>query len=254
MIPPIKLEECHSAKIKLVYACLLAWYKFFRFSRWRQVRFGDKSSRTSQLREAPLNRSIPGFWKHFNDPSHQTQLLSNTSYSTDQLISVDSFTAARTNFIIMESSPRIEDENSSDLFRPSKRRKFYRKRTDGEDQASPALPFAKPPPPASMTVDELITHHAHLTETQDHNTDEEPLSVAEILRQRKAALRRKGGIEFTNSHASTSSIPQTGDALIVKEDDTPADIKSVIERFAPQTGQVSDVADKHMYAFPQPFA
>ena len=152
----------------------------------------------------------------------------------------------------MEFSPQNEGENSSDLFRSSKRRKFYRKRTDGEDQASPALPSATPPP-VSMTVDELITHHAHLTETQDRNTDGEPLSVAEILRQRKAALRRKGGIEFTNSHACTSSIPQTGDALIVKEDDTPADIKSVIERFAPQTGQVSDVADKHMYAFPQPF-
>lgn len=152
----------------------------------------------------------------------------------------------------MESSPRIDSENSSDLFRPSKRRKFYRKRTDGEDQASPTLPSTTPPP-VSMTVDELITHHAHLTEAQDQNTDQEPLSVADILRQRKAALRRKGGIEFTNKHTSTSSTPQAGDALILKEDDTPADIKSVIERFAPQTGQVSDVADKHMYAFPQPF-
>ena len=79
--------------------------------------------------------------------------------------------------------------------------------------------------------------------------DDEPLSVAEILRQRKAAVRRKGGIEFTSSHTPVSTAPQISDALVVKEDDIPAEIKSVIERFAPQTGQVSDVADKHMYAF-----
>lgn len=103
-----------------------------------------------------------------------------------------------------------------------------------------------------MTVDELITHQGRFSESQDQKSEEESLPVAEILRQRKAALRRTGGIEFTNSHASASNRPQTSDALIVKEDDTPADIKSVIERFAPQTGQVSDVADKHMYAFPPP--
>lgn len=152
--------------------------------------------------------------------------------------------------VIMQTSLPSEGENSSDLFRPSKRRKFYRKRTDGEDEGSPIHSSA--PPPESMTVDELISHQGRLTETQHHKTDEEPLSIAAILRQRKLALPRKGGIEFTNSHTSTSSTSQTSDALIVKEDDTPADIKSVIERFAPQTGQVSDVADKHMYAFPPP--
>ena len=99
-----------------------------------------------------------------------------------------------------------------------------------------------------MTVDELISHHAHVTQTQDEKPNEEPLSIAEILRQRKAALRRKGGIEFSNTQSSTSTEPQTNDALAAKEDDIPADIRSVIERFAPQTGQVSDVADKHMYA------
>lgn len=149
----------------------------------------------------------------------------------------------------MESSPQIERENPSDLLRPSKRRKFYRKRTDAEDGGSPTL-SSPPAPPESMTVDELISHHGHLSEIQAQKADEEPLSVAEILRQRKAALRRKGGIEFTNSHTSTSTTEQTGDALILKEDEIPANIKSVIERFAPQTGQVSDVADKHMYAFP----
>ena len=149
---------------------------------------------------------------------------------------------------MMESNPQREGDNSSDLFRPSKRRKFYRRRTDAEDRASPTL-SSTPPPPESMTLDQLISRHGHLAESQEQKTDEESVSVAEILRQRKAALRRKGGIEFTKSHTSTPSTPQTSDALILKEDDTPADIKSVIERFTPQTGHISDVADKHMYAF-----
>ena len=149
----------------------------------------------------------------------------------------------------MRSNPPSEAESSSDLFRPSKRRRFYRKRTDAEDEVLPTV-SSPPPPPESMTVDELISHHARLTDTPDQKADEEVSSVADILRHRKAALRRKGGIEFNNTHTSTSATPQTSDALEVKGDDTPADIKLVIDRFAPQTGQVSATTDKHMYAFP----
>ena len=133
-----------------------------------------------------------------------------------------------------------------------KRRKFYRKRADAEDESPPPTISSAPPAPHSMTLDQLISHHAHLTETQHQEKEEEPSSVAEILRQRKAALRRKGGIEFTNAHTSTSNT--TSDTLVAKEHEIPADIKAVIERFAPQTGQLSDVADKHMYASsPPPF-
>ena len=150
--------------------------------------------------------------------------------------------------LTMQSNPPSEAENSSDLFRPSKRRRFYRKRTDAEDDTLPTV--SSPPHPESMTVDELISHHGRLVDTPDQKIDEKSASVAEILRHRKAALRRKGGIEFNNSYTYTSATPQTTDALEVKGDDTPADIKLVIDRFAPQTGQVSAITDKHMYAFP----
>ena len=149
--------------------------------------------------------------------------------------------------------PQPEGENNpSDLVRPTKRRKFYRKRTDLDDETSPSPSCS--PPQQPMTVDELISHHAQITDIQDQKLNEDPLSVADILRQRKAALRRKGGIEFSNAQSSSSTTPQTNDALTLKEDDTPADIRAVIERFAPQTGQVSDVADKHMYAVPLPIS
>ena len=145
-------------------------------------------------------------------------------------------------------STKDENDPDQDLFRSTKRRKFYRKRTDPEDESLPSP--SSSPPPQPMTVDELISHHAQVTHIQDQGSNEDIPSFAGILRQRKAALRRKGGIEFSNAQSSNSTTPQTNDALVVKEDDTPADIRAVIERFAPQTGQVSDVADKHMYAFP----
>ncbi len=147
-----------------------------------------------------------------------------------------------------QSNLSTDPDTLSDHFTPSsKRRKFYRKRTDAQHDAEPALSSA--PPPQSMTLDQLIQNHAHPTQSHHQDPDEEPSSVADILRQRKAALRRKGGVEFTNNNTSTATASKPSDALIVKGDETPADIKAVVERFAPQTGQVSDVADKHMYAF-----
>ena len=146
------------------------------------------------------------------------------------------------------SNLSTDPDTLSDHFTPSsKRRKFYRKRTDAQYDAEPALSSA--PSPQSMTLDQLIQNHAHPTQPHRQDADEEPSSVAEILRQRKAALRRKGGVEFTNNSTSTATASKPSDALTVKGDETPADIKAVVERFAPQTGQVSDVADKHMYAF-----
>ena len=154
----------------------------------------------------------------------------------------------------MEPSTQQDSEISSDLFRSSKRRKFYRKRTDAEDEdpssVTPSASLPLPPPePELMTIDELISQNGQHASPSKQSDDETPLSVAEILRQRKVAQRRRGGIEFTNSAISTPNTLQPGDALVEK-DDTPPDIKAVIERFAPQTGQVSDVADKHMYARP----
>ncbi len=125
-----------------------------------------------------------------------------------------------------------------DSFRPNKRRKFYRRRSDTPDErAVVAAPSAAAIPPQPLTVDELIAQNG---------PEELQLSVTEIVRQRKAAQRRRGGIEFTNLNISSSAVPQSSDALVETEDGVTADIKSVIDRFAPQTGQVSEAADKHM--------
>jgi len=137
---------------------------------------------------------------------------------------------------------------SADSSRPAKRRRFYRKRTDTEEDEAPHASAAQPVTTSELqTVDELVSQNGYTAKPLSHS-GEAPLSVADLIRQRKAIQRRRGGIEFTNLYPATSAtdVPQHSDTLVEK-DDTPADIKSVIGRFAPQTGQVSEATDKHMY-------
>lgn len=153
----------------------------------------------------------------------------------------------------MASHLQGPDQPSPQTFRPAKRRRFYRKRTDAEDDdASDGPSFPKVATPQLQTVDELISHNGSVRSHGNNAEGEHPLSVADLIRQRKAILRRRGGIEFTNLNPSisASNIAEPDDALIAREDDTPSDIKSVIERFTPQTGQVSETTDKHMYVRP----
>lgn len=142
----------------------------------------------------------------------------------------------------------ISDPVSTDFPRPAKRRRFYRKRTGTEEDDAPHVSAAQSViVPKVQTIDELVARNGHITKPPTQS-EEAPLSVAELVRQRKAIQRRRGGIEFTNLNPTTSTIdvPQHSDTLGEK-DDTPADIKLVIGRFAPQTGQVSEATDKHMY-------
>lgn len=146
--------------------------------------------------------------------------------------------------------PTQMDTTPSDPSLPSfKRPKYYRKRAEietpppGDDAKSDSNEVEAKP----LTLDELILHHR-----LDHNMTVEgdeysQFSAAQIMRQLKAVPKRRGGIEFTipTVNARTDSPePEDGDQLKDK-DATAQDIKTVVDRFAPQTGQVADV-DKHM--------
>ena len=144
----------------------------------------------------------------------------------------------------------VEVEVSSDLNSPpSKRRKFYRKRETLEEEivddniiSANATPVTSEP----LTIEELISHHANQSDISRQHEESTLPTTAEILRQRKAAQRKRLGIEFTNADNARASIivPESSNALAEKNDITPV-IKTVVDRFAPQTGQVADV-DKHM--------
>lgn len=151
----------------------------------------------------------------------------------------------------MDTAAQIDLTSTNLKTRPFKRRKFYRKRGEADDSATidditsetnKDNDAARP-----LTTEGLISTHGQNQEEEEQGQGEDShLPSAQILRQRKAAQRRRGGIEFTNTSTIriSDAAPANSDALIEK-DDTVQEIMTVVDRFAPQTGQVADV-DKHM--------
>lgn len=139
----------------------------------------------------------------------------------------------------MENTLDIE-QAASDLYtRPSKRRKYYRKR--GEEEL-PTVEDDTKMEAGALTIDELISFHGSLHSSHESQGQPLPLSAAEIISHRKVQ-RRRLGIEFNTSN-TVRTILAPESSSVTKKDDTP-EIKTLIDRFTPQTGQVADV-DKHM--------
>ncbi|KAL9608320.1 MAG: hypothetical protein Q9167_006841 [Letrouitia subvulpina] len=151
----------------------------------------------------------------------------------------------------MDDPTSSTNSNADTSAHPFKRRKFYRRRAaSGEDDISPAPQPSRNTDLELLTLDELVSQNAKSVDPINEEVEDDELPVAEILRRRKAALRRRGGIEFTNSAVSAGSklpSPPGSDAILENEDDLDK-ILTVVDRFAPQTGQVADV-DKHMMAY-----
>lgn len=154
----------------------------------------------------------------------------------------------------MENDTSPSEPTVGEPSRPFKRRKFYRKRVDH----SPANGAGSAEAPSSSSVPHLDTLDDPLTPSSSHSDGEAQMShdvslpVSEILRRRRAAQRRRAGIEFSNA----TSVPKGGAAEtrvgdeVLDNEDSFGKILTVVDRFAPQTGQVVDV-DKHMYAPPK---
>ena len=139
---------------------------------------------------------------------------------------------------------------------PFKKRKFYRKRAELEDEVSDIAKatesLSSPSPSELLTLDEMIVRHSNGVSKPSRDQAGE-LSVAELLRHRRALQRRKGGIGFANVGVATSMAPPAPQSsnLATEEEGTTSKFVTVADRFAPQTGQVADV-DQHMYALPSP--
>ena len=147
--------------------------------------------------------------------------------------------------------PAQSDPSSPDFnIHPLKRQKFYRKRAGDENPATiDNIGFETNQDnniAGLLTVEGLTSHHGQVQDIEEQEQEDSRLPAAQILRQRKVAQRRRGGIEFSNASNTrvSTAAPEKGDALVEKED-TVQEIKTVVDRFAPQTGQVADV-DKHM--------
>ncbi|KAL8797671.1 MAG: hypothetical protein Q9195_000023 [Heterodermia aff. obscurata] len=137
---------------------------------------------------------------------------------------------------------------------PFKKRKFYRKRTGYEDEMpdSASITESQSPPPQTelLTLDEMISRNSGASPLQMQELQNVPLSLAELLRQRKALQRRRGGIGFANTSTTTGETLPTAQIKNVEPEEqaSPANFVTVADRFAPQTGQVADV-DQHMMAY-----
>ncbi|KAL8750863.1 MAG: hypothetical protein Q9184_006263, partial [Pyrenodesmia sp. 2 TL-2023] len=142
----------------------------------------------------------------------------------------------------------------NDMSRPFKRRKFHRKRADSpnddlDTSGSPDISKIVLPPHTVANEPPVMSQPEDLEQTRD---DDSHLIITELLRRRKVAQRRRGGIEFTNNAPATERSveqPRPGEEVLENEDSLDK-ILTVVDRFAPQTGQVADV-DKHMYEVPQ---
>ncbi|KAF2495662.1 hypothetical protein BU16DRAFT_487312 [Lophium mytilinum] len=132
----------------------------------------------------------------------------------------------------------LDAKPSEPLFRASKRRKIFRKTVDDEsnDITSPQSESHAPTP-------------RDVAEPGDEK--DQGLSMAEILRRRKQGRTRRAGIEFSSaSQPSTrTAAPPSSDALVLHTDDNRSAVDVAAKRFAPQTGKVADVHDKHMMEF-----
>ena len=139
-------------------------------------------------------------------------------------------------------------ESQQPLFRPSKRRKFMRKRPDDDNKDSDQMDHQATGP---SNTSPLPTEAASPEMPEDDTPSAATVpSISEILRMRKAGRNRKGGIEFTQ--ASTKPKPADSSDELISRESVQEAVEKVVNRFAPQNGQVSADVDKHMYVWSKP--
>ena len=131
------------------------------------------------------------------------------------------------------------------VFRVKKRQKLYRKRPEDRDDDPEADPTPqKSISPPAQSLDDLIDSASKFSDLPPP-----AISVAAVLRQRQALQRKRLGIEYSASRPGDSHHQEVGsadDSLAVAAAEQDEDEDMVALRFAPQTGEVVDVADKHM--------
>ncbi|KAF1985875.1 hypothetical protein K402DRAFT_413122 [Aulographum hederae CBS 113979] len=137
------------------------------------------------------------------------------------------------------------------IFRPSKRRKVYRKRRDEDDSDAEGTTAANSTLTARATGSPLPKEDTPASHSADEGSP--GLSVAEIVRRRKKARSKRPGIVFTNApHARQAVEPEPNEVAKVA-DEAELEHQAILERansrFMPQTGKVKEVMDKHMMEY-----
>ena len=179
-----------------------------------------------------------------NCPYSCAKSATNTSLRFARHVAQAASDCTQCTFILM--SPYLgmaELDTQTQVFRPFKRRKFYRKKSETDNEE-----FAEATSQIMSTSSAPFDSQSPRSNSPSQTSDDAAASLADLLRRRKAAHRRKGGVEFTSAAASSAPAPRLGDALIErKEDISSVKLEGMTSRFATQTGQVVEETDKHMY-------
>ncbi|CAM1507000.1 Fc.00g066410.m01.CDS01 [Cosmosporella sp. VM-42] len=136
----------------------------------------------------------------------------------------------------MEPSTTGESTTSPIKFRPGKKRKAYRQRTDNNDDAETTT---------SNIGNE--SREGSAVETRDGNDDASVLAALRLRNARKARLR---GVGFTTSTRPDDET--TGErALVLRDQDESQDaaLPAIANRFTHQTGLLADLNDRHMMEY-----
>ncbi|KAL2019221.1 hypothetical protein VTK56DRAFT_9948 [Thermocarpiscus australiensis] len=129
------------------------------------------------------------------------------------------------------------------VFRPGKKRKPYRQRTEEPENTISNTESA-------TEVATAASSSAHVADAElDQN--EEGLSVAEVLRLRNSRKHKHGGVEFRAGPSSygdenTEQSLVLHDSAEAQQGAESALVGGITKRFAPQTGLVGELVNKHM--------
>lgn len=174
-----------------------------------------------------------GHHPHSATDSHCPTITTNHNHHQHNMATINAET---------EGAPQV-------VFRPGKKRKNYRQRAEepeittsnGETpEAGLATPSSAPATPAGL------------------DDDDEGLSVAGVIRARNARKHRHGGVGFRagplglGDNRATSEEHNTDQRLVLHGNaDAQAGAEAAViggisKRFAPQTGMVGELVNKHM--------
>lgn len=156
------------------------------------------------------------------------------------------------------------------LFRASKKKRAFRQRADDDDDAKPAAQTgaavtlntgsdatatcqdatSTTEPAVSGTV---ATATAAATKRDENDKETGGLSVAEVLRLRNAKKHRLGGVAFRagDEAGAATTVQNSEQAMVLHgggevQQQEAAILGGVAKRFAPQTGMVGELVNKHM--------
>jgi hypothetical protein len=133
------------------------------------------------------------------------------------------------------------------VFRPGKKRKIYRQRPTELDSATSNH---------ETTNEAGSAEPSRPTATDEHDEDDQNLSVAEVLRLRNARKHKHGGVGFSTGQSGLGddgTARENAERSVVlhgnadtQQGAEAAVIGGISKRFAPQTGMVGELVNKHM--------